>query len=158
MFRASWKALLTIGMLLPAAGIADEQLRSDTDGESLPDATLSVDALNTELLHASRWKHFYRLEAPADSDQWSRPVAEFDFQDTSALARISKLDTLSLLTLAEVGQARLFLGVNNDGFVGLHFDVFPHDAGDRYLEVVRMPYLKEKEPDNDVEQVVAESN
>jgi hypothetical protein len=26
--------------------------------------------------------------------------------------------------------------------VGLHFDAFPHNGGDRYLEVVRMPYLR----------------
>ena len=63
MFRASWKALLTIGMLLPAAGIADEQLRSDTDGESLPDATLSVDALNSIFRTQALWHALASLTA-----------------------------------------------------------------------------------------------
>lgn len=158
MHKASWMAFLTISMLLPAAGIADDESPSNTDGESLPHVTLSVDALNTELWHVSRWQPFDQVEATTYSNEWSRPVAEFDFQDANALARISKLDSLSLLTLAEIGPTRLFLGVNDEGFVGLHFDVFSHDVGERYLEVVRMPYLKEKQPDKDVEWVVVESN
>jgi hypothetical protein len=55
---------------------------------------------------------------------------------------------LSLLTLAEIGQTRLFLGVNDEGLLGLHFNALPRDGDERYLEVIRMPYLKEHEPDS----------
>jgi hypothetical protein len=74
------------------------------------------------------------------------------------LARVSKLRNLSLLTLAEIGQTRLFLGVNDEGLVGLHFNALPRDSDGRYLEVVRMPYLKENEPDDEVRQLGPESN
>jgi len=146
--KASWMTLLTIGMLLSAAGFADDAKSSDTDGEPLPEVTLSVDAVHTELGYASRRHLFPSVEAMAYSNDWPRAIADLDFQDDSALARVSKLRNLSLLTLAEIGQTRLFLGVNDDGLVGLHFNAFPRDGGERYLEVVRMPYLKENEPDS----------
>ena len=146
--KASWMTLLTIGMLLSAAGFADDAKSSSTDGEPLLEVTLSVEAMHAELGYTSRRHLFPSVEAMAYSDDWPRPIADLDFQDDSALARVSKLRNLSLLTLAEIGQTRLFLGVNDDGLVGLHFNAFPRDSGERYLEVVRMPYLKENEPDS----------
>ncbi len=142
MIKASWMALLTIGLLWSAAGFADDVQSSKTDGELLPVVTLSVETMLAESEYPSRWQLFPPGEATAYSDVWLRPIADFDFQDAGALSRFSKLRGLSLLTLAEFGQTRLFLGVNEEGLVGLHFDVFPHYGGDRYLEVVRMPYLK----------------
>jgi hypothetical protein len=64
------------------------------------------------------------------------------FQDNSALGRVSKLRNLSLLTLAESRRTRLFLGVNDDGLVGLHFVALPKYGDERYLSLIRMPYLK----------------
>ncbi len=145
--KASWMTLLTIGMLLSKAGFADDAKSSNTDSEPLPEVTLSVEALHAESGYTSRWQLFDSVEAMANSDDWPRAIADFDFQDDSALARVSKLRNLSLLTLVEIGQTRLFLGVNDDGLVGLHFSALPRDGGERYLEVVRMPYLKENEPD-----------
>ncbi len=158
MRKASWMALFTIGMLLTAACIADEETHSGTDVGPLPDVTLSVDPLNPESWYPSRWQLSRSLEPMAFSDDWPQAIADFDFQDRSALGRASRLDSLSFLTLAEIGQTRVFLGVNDEGLVGLHFNIFPGALGERQLEVVRMPYLKEKEPDNEVEQVVAGAN
>ncbi len=146
--KASWMTLLTIGMLLSAAGFADDAKSSNTDSEPLPEVTLSVQALHAESGYTSRWQLFDSVEAIANSDDWPRAIADLDFQDDSALARVSKLRNLSLLTLAEIGQTRLFLGVNDEGLVGLHFNALSRDGDGRYLEVVRMPYLTENEPDN----------
>jgi len=146
--KTSWMTLLTIGMLLSAAGFADDAKSSSTDSEPLPEVTLSVEALYAESRYTSRRHSFDSVEAMAYSDDWPRAFADLDFQDDSALARVSELRNLSLLTLAEIGQARLFLGVNDDGLVGLHINAFPRDGDGRYLEVVRMPYLTENEPDN----------
>ena len=142
MIKTSWMALLTIGLLWPAAGVADDVQSSKTDGEPLPVVALSVETMLAESEYPSRWRLVHSAEATAYSDGRLRPIVDIDFQDASTLSRVSKLRCLSLLTLAEVGQTRLFLGVNEDGFVGLHFDVLPHIGSDRYLEVVRMPYLK----------------
>jgi hypothetical protein len=156
--KASWMTLLTIGMLLSAAGFADDTTSSNTDSEPLPEVTPSVEALHAESGYTSRRNLFDSVEAMAYSDDWPRAIADFDFQDDSALARVSKLRNLSLLTLAEIGQTRLFLGVNDEGLLGLHFNTLPRDGDERYLEVVRMPYLKENEPDSEVRQLGPESN
>ena len=146
--KASWMTLLTIGMLLSAAGFADDVKSSNTDSEPLPEVTLSVEALHAESGYTSRRHLFDSVEAMAYSDDWPQTIADFDFQDDSALARVSKLRNLSLLTLVEIGPTRLFLGVNDEGLVGLHFNALPRDGDERYLEVIRMPYLKEHEPDS----------
>jgi hypothetical protein len=142
MVKASWMALLTIGLLWSAAGFADDVQSSKTDDELLPVVTLLVETMLAESEYPSRWRPFHPAEATAYSDGWLRPIVDFDFQDSSTLSRVSKVRCLSLLTLADFGQTRLFLGVNDEGLVGLHFDAFPHNGGDRYLEVVRMPYLR----------------
>ena len=142
MNEARWVMLLTIGMLLSAAGYADDTKLSNAHGESLPGETRSIAALLAESEYASRWQLYHPLDAIAYSDDRERPIADINFRDSSALARISKLRNLSLLTLAEVGQTRLFLGVNDDGLVGLHFNLFSRTDNTRYLEAVRMPYLK----------------
>jgi len=152
MLKARWVRLLTIGMLLSAAGYADDTKLSDADGESLPEVTRSVAALLAESQYASRWQLYHPVDAMAYSGAWPRPIAEFDFQDDSVLARFSKLRNLSLLTLAEIGQTRLFLGVNDDGLAGLHFNLFSRAGDERYLEVVRMPYLKKTGPDSEIRQ------
>ncbi len=158
MRKANWMALLTIGMLLPVAVFADDESHSSTNSDAPPVVTLSVDPLHTESLFPSRWQLPYSIEDMPHSDDWPEPIADFDFEDASALARVSKLQSLSLLTLAEVGQTRVFLGVDDKGLVGLHFNVFVRDLAESSLEMARMPYLKEKEPDDEVQLVVAESN
>ncbi len=140
--KTSWMALLTIGLLWSVAGFADDVQSPKTDDELLPVVTLSVETMLAESEYPSRWRLVHPTEATAYSDGWLRPIADFDFQDAGLLSRASKLRGLALLTLAEFGQTRLFLGVNEEGLVGLHIDVFPQYVGDRYLEIVRMPYLK----------------
>ena len=70
-----------------------------------------------------------------------QPFPEVEFQDMSALGRLSRLRSLSLLTFAEIGGARLFFGVNSDGLLGLHFGSISEDGEQRQPELVRMPYL-----------------
>lgn len=71
------------------------------------------------------------------------PLFDFDFEDTNALKQISKLRTLSFLTLADKGKLRFFLGVNADGLAGLHLTLFPRQDDGRTLELLRMPYLSD---------------
>ena len=158
MRKANWMALLTIGTLLPVAVFADDESHSTTDSAAPPVVTLSVDPLHTESLYPPRWQLPHSVGEIAYADESSQPIADFDFEDASALARVSKLQSLSLLTLAEVGQTRVFLGVDDKGLVGLHFNVFVHDLAESSLEMARMPYLKEKETDHEIELVVAELN
>jgi hypothetical protein len=153
MIKASWMTLSTIALLWSAAVLADDVPDSTTSGELLPVVSLSVETVLAESEYPSRWRPLHSAEATAYPDGWLRPIADFDFQDSGAISRISKLRGLSLFTLAEIGQTRLFLGVNEKGLVGLHFEMFPRYGAERYLEVVRMPYLKKNQPGSEVERL-----
>jgi len=146
MLRANWMVLLIVGTLLPAAALADDATVSRGDGEPAPVLALSLESLQAQSAYAPRWQLTHPIEMMTYADEWSRPMSNFDFQDSGILGRASKLRNLSFLTLAELGETRLFLGVNNEGLLGLHFRAFPRHSSGRYLELVRMPYLKDDEP------------
>ncbi|MDH3748342.1 MAG: hypothetical protein OER97_09055 [Gammaproteobacteria bacterium] len=147
MLRASRTAMLSIGMLLSSAGFADDALSSKTGDSTNAIVTFSADTLAKESLYVSNWEQLQPTIAIADSDERLRPISNLHFQDSSALARARKIRALSLLTLGHFGQSRLFLGVNDDGIAGLHFNAFPRHGDDTYIELVRMPYLQEEAPD-----------
>jgi len=73
-----------------------------------------------------------------DSDVWGRTRPVFKFRDTSVLDRISKLRNVSFLTLARTDRTRLFLGVNKDGVVGLHFNARARLRDDHVLELASL--------------------
>ena len=158
MLKASWMMLLTIGSLLSANGFADDAKSSTDADESLTLESLSLEMLLEESKYGSRWQLQDSGGETLYSDNWPQPIAEFDFRDGSALARVIKLRSLSLLTLAEFGPARLFLGVNDDGLVGLHFNDVLRNDDERYLEMARMPYLEENKLDSGVERLAREDN
>jgi len=101
---------------------------------------------------ASSWQEPYPVRAYVLSDNLARPIAKLNFQNDSVLDRISAISNLSFLTLVETRQSRLFLGINADGFVGLHFGAFSHHRDEQYLELARMPYLKKLAADSQSEQ------
>ena len=151
MLKASWMTLSIIGVLLSAAGLADDAPSSSADDKPPASATRSPAALPAAPESASRWQLNQPVEPIAYSDRWSGPIQNFEFQDSDTLARVSRLRGLSLLTFAEVGQARLFLGVNERGLVGIHFRAFPRYGDERYLEVARLPYLTKMKPGDEAE-------
>jgi hypothetical protein len=142
MIKASWISFLTIGLLWSAANFADDVQPSKSNDELLPVVSLSLEAMLAESKLPSRWRLLYPAGATVYSDDWPQLLADFDFQEAGAWSRVSELRGLSLLTLAEFGQTSLFLGVNKEGLAGLHFDVCPRYSDKRYLELVRMPYLR----------------
>ncbi len=99
--KASPISLLTCGLLLATTALADD--------ESGPLAPAPV----TE--------HSFEVAAAFSDYYLADQIEDIEFVDNSALARIQRLEDLSFLTLAETQGTRLFLGVNRDGLVGLHF-------------------------------------
>lgn len=69
-------------------------------------------------------------------------LTDIEYRDNSTLKRLSRLEKLSILTLADFGNTRLYLGVTRDGFVGLHFDLIPRHSRNRHLELARLPNLR----------------
>lgn len=151
MNKARCIALLIIATLVPIAGLADEAKPAKTGSETLPTPTVAFDSLLAEPRYASRWQLLPPTVTTVYIEDWSQPIADLRFQDASTMARVSRMRKLSLLTLAQSGQTRLFLGVNEDGVVGVHFSAFPVRGDDDYLELVRMPYLARIEPAGDVD-------
>lgn len=150
MRQSRWMVLSTIGILLASAAAADEAKFPDDDRAPAASQTLDRPVTGPAPVHG------WQLHRPASSvssrsDYWVRPIADIEFQDSSALGRLSKLRNLALLTLAESARSRLFLGVNDDGLVGLHFVASPANSDERYLSVARMPYLKKKHAAGEVE-------
>ena len=123
---------LIFGLLLSTNGFADDVQLNESN----------IQSLLAESPYAPRWQLYHPVEVTVYPDRWIRPFADIEFQDNSALGRISKLRNLSLLTLAESGKTRLFLGVNDDGLVGLHFIKIGGRGDEQHLSVARMPYLK----------------
>ena len=99
--KASSISLLTCGLLLASAALADDELK--------PAPTMTTTERATE------------LPASLVESRWSAAIDDIEFLDNSALARVQRLEDVTFLTLAETRGTRLFLGVNRDGLVGLHF-------------------------------------
>ena len=150
MHKAKWMALLPISVLLSAAVFADDTVS--------PVATPSLETLLTSSPYDPRWRLVHPVATMTHSAELQQRYDNFDFQDNSALGRISGLHDLSFLTLAESRRSRLFLGVNNRGLVGLHFVGRADRRSKKEIAVFRMPYLRKKESDTNLEQVVADSN
>jgi hypothetical protein len=151
MKNAGWMVLCIFGSLLPTAVFADDASASDADAPRLPVATSTPETHPLDSLYSSRWKLSPPVETIAYSNEASAPIASFVFQDPGAFARVSKVRELSLLTLAEVGSTRVFLGVSDEGLLGIHLGVLPRLGDGRCLELVRMPYLKSFRSDDTTE-------
>ena len=152
MLKANWMTLLPASMLFAAASFADDANSIDTDAEPAPLESQATIATDAEREFSYLWQLRYPVATAAHTDDWPNSIANIKFQDTSMYGRVSQLRSLSFLTLAEFDGKRLFLGVNADGFVGVHFNAFSRADDQRYLEVARMPYLEVLDTSSDVAQ------
>lgn len=140
MHRANWMLFL-FSFLIPAAVLADDaRIAADSRYSSnlLP---ASSQAYWLDAGYASSWQ----LPPTGELSQYSRwstdVIADLDFREPGAFARVGKVRELSLLTLAEVGESRLFFGVNYEGLFGFHLGARPRFGDERCVELARMPYL-----------------
>lgn len=147
MHRASW-TVLVISLLIPAVAVADDARAPAADLYSMQSLTEYSQAHWLDTGYASSWRLPPTIGVPHDSSEATDPIADLDFRDPGAFARVSKVRELSLLTLAEVGKARLFFGVNDRGLFGFHLGARPRLGDERCVELARMPYLNSAEQDN----------
>ena len=125
MLQAKWMASLAIGLLLSATGSADEVGLSAKNDESINAAPLALDYFLLESTYGPFWQPVPIIEALDYSDDWQQPIADIHFPDGSIYGRVSRIRSLRLLTLTEDDKTRLFLGINEKGFLGLHFGAHP---------------------------------
>lgn len=129
-----WNAPLFICLLLPAAGFADDSFENLYDYES-------------------RWRLSHPVDTATYTDDWSQASRPFDLvlDDGSSIIRVAKIRSLSLLTLAGDERSKWFLGINEDGFVGIHFRGFTRNGAKRHLDVSSIFSSREDEPAGDVD-------
>lgn len=147
MHRASWMVLV-FSLLIPGVVLADDARTPAAGKYSMQPLTEFSQAHWLDAGYASSWRLPPTIEVPHYSSEAADPIADLDFRDPGAFARVSKVRELSLLTLAEVGKARLFFGINGRGLFGFHLGARPRLGDERCVELARMPYLDNAERDN----------
>ena len=115
MLRIHAILLLLPGLLLSTAAAAD-----DAPAELTPAAKAFI----ADLERVSRPATFASTLPIRYTDEFLRPLPDIDFADDSLLARLSELRSVSFLTLLDSKDTRLFVGVNDEGIVGLHFNAY----------------------------------
>lgn len=141
-------AFLGAVLLLSSAVSADEVEASYVPAALPLTSGVSTTAFLDQLGHSSLWRLSEPVDLIALADLQPHPLNELHFEDSDLVSRLSKLRGLSMLTMAEVGPARLFFGVNDKGLVGLHFNTGASDPDDVHVEVLRMPYLENDDDEN----------
>jgi hypothetical protein len=140
--------VLVFSLLIPGAVLADEARTPAADVYSIQSLTEYSQAQWLDAGYASNWHLSPTIEVPHYSSEAMDPIADLNFRDPGAFARVSKVRELSLLTLAEVGKSRLFFGVNGRGLFGFHLGARPRLDDERCVELARMPYLTSTKRDN----------
>lgn len=151
MFKVRRMSALVIGLLLSSAGIADDAASSKAVREQPPAVPVSIDALLAQPGYGARWQVAYPVVHTDDTGEWMRPVRKLNFKDSGTLSRFGHLRSLSLLTVAEIGRTQVFIGVDADGLVGVHFISFNRRNYKRHVELLRLSYLQDDEIKNALE-------
>ena len=133
MLKKSSMPVLVISMLMSGSGLADDLAQ--------PKLTPAAEAFLADLEQSSRRQPPGYLQPISYTDNFLRSFPDLKFTDGGFLDRVSHLRRVSFLTFAEIGQSQLFLGVNNKGLLGLHFNAYRNRGKERQLELLRMPYL-----------------
>lgn len=121
-----------------AADAVSTSSEPDQSQQVAKPASLPVTPYSAHLLPDARFSSFSAGGRHAGS------FGAMGLRDDSVLARLGEIRNLSLLTLSATRRTRIFLGVNADGLVGLHFVAFADDGDEQYLSLARLPYLKKK--------------
>lgn len=147
MRRTFWMVLVLASSLLPLRADAEDVATTVTVIDASDLYASSVSAHWRVAANSSDWSLAQPYEATLYPNDDLHPIAAIDFRDPGALARVSKVRELSLLTLAEVGKARFFFGISDRGLFGFHIGARPSLGDDRCVELARMPYLETSQYD-----------
>lgn len=107
--------VLLTGLLLTGIAAADD---------SAVELTPAAKAFIADLERSSTWELPPLAQTSYYSDEFLRPLPDIHFADNSLLARLSQLRRVSFYTFMQREDTRLFLGVNDEGLVGIHFNAY----------------------------------
>ena len=133
-----WKTLLCCALLLPVTAAADDDGKMEsasTDTSAAPaETTWSLSGLE------SRWRLSHALITPTYTDYWPRSSTLFDVdvESDNSIMRVAQIRSLSFLTISGDERSKWFLGINEDGLVGIHFRGFSRSGARRHLDVATL--------------------
>jgi len=124
MRKDCWKPLFCVCLLLPAAGKADDAF---------------------DKLYESRWQLSPSTDTATYLNVSSQSTTSFDVDvdDGSSILRVAKIRSLSLFTFAGDERSKWFFGINEEGYVGIHFRGFSRSGAKRHLDVASLFSAKE---------------
>lgn len=121
MAKHAWIALVIIagGWALASPCLADD----DTpEAEDVVDPSPGVTTIDELLAATADTDIYFVVTAPgARPDVIDPRRISFALEDNGVFGRLRRDRSLSFLTLSNHRRSRLYLGVNEEGFVGLHF-------------------------------------
>ncbi len=134
---ASWKNLFCTLLLLPAAAVADDAV-SDDEHES--EAYASSDTVWSLVDYDSRWRLSNTIDTNTYFDRWQGASMSLDVpvQDGSSIMRVAQIRTLSLFTISGDERSKWFVGINEDGLVGVHFRGFTRESAKRHVDLATL--------------------
>ena len=135
MSRSKWQHLLCTSLLLPAAALADEA--PPAEQESAEAAAAPPETVLSLVEYEARWRLADPVDATAYIDRWPQSTWPFDIHvdDGSSLTRVTRIRSLSLLTIAGDERSKWFLGINEDGLVGIHFRGFTRTGARHHIDL-----------------------
>ena len=144
MRRIRRMTLLCCSLLLPLAAAADDAV------DAGPDDSVHAETVRSLAEFESRWRLTHPVVAPPYNDQWptARAPFEFDVYAESSLVRVAQIRSLSFVTLSGDDRSKWFLGINEDGLVGIHFRGFSRNGARRHLDVASLFSDETSDDDN----------
>lgn len=136
-----WTSIAALGLAANAAG-ADEAADDGAKRDQPAELTPAAEALLDEFETASRIRLSDDVPALAYSDAFTATLTSLEVRRSNAIERLAEIRRLSLLTLAEIGQAQLFFGVSRDGTLGLHFGAASRKKSEDGMAATEAPYLR----------------
>lgn len=115
-----WTSIAVLGLAANAA-FADDTALDAAKPEPSAQLTPAAEALLDDFEFVSRRSLPDEIPVLTYSDPSAAALTNLELRRSNAIERLAEIRRLPLLTLAEVGQARLFFGVSSDGRLGLHF-------------------------------------
>ena len=132
------KTLLCCTLLLPMTAAAD-------DGEQPESASSDAPSTQTETVQSlaefeSRWRLSHAALTPNYTDAWphSSTLFDVDVDSDDSILRVAQIRSLSFLTISGDERSKWFLGINEDGLVGIHFRGFSRSGARRHLDIATL--------------------
>ena len=141
-------SLLLVSIFLAPLVLAEDKSTTVTNELATPASDTSIWLADLALVVQTQPQ--YGNPSSLSLGASSPPIIDLELKEVPALKRISRLRNLSLLTLANKGQVRFFLGVNADGLVGLHITLLSRRDEGRLFELLRMPHLRQSQSFDDL--------